>query len=148
MADFDRFRSFAERYVIERAASFTRGNEQAEAWTAILDAKTIFRQIGVVSKDAEPGGDVQQFGNPVSSGRGWNGTPPGATGAAPTGPRQSGPNPKPPPPTTMAFGKNLKDLDANEINALMNDPSVDRIPGVRASLLQRMHQLIMGKVKP
>lgn len=54
MADFDRFRSFAERYVIERAPSFTKGKEREEAWEATMDAKTIYGNIGRMAADAEP----------------------------------------------------------------------------------------------
>ena len=50
MADFDRFRSFAERYVIERASSFRTGHEQEDAWTAILDSKTLYHQISEQAK--------------------------------------------------------------------------------------------------
>ena len=50
MADFDRFRSFAERYVIERASSFRTGYEQDDAWTAILDAKAVYHQISEQAK--------------------------------------------------------------------------------------------------
>jgi hypothetical protein len=41
----ERFRSFAERYVIERAQSFTVGHEQEEAWRALLDAKSLYMQV-------------------------------------------------------------------------------------------------------
>lgn len=54
MADYDRFRSFAERYVIERATHFEVGKEREMAWNATLDAKTIYKNIAVASKDAEP----------------------------------------------------------------------------------------------
>lgn len=54
MADYDRFRSFAERYIIERASTFTKGKEREEAWQATLDAKTIYGNIARNAKDAEP----------------------------------------------------------------------------------------------
>ena len=40
-----RFRSFAERYVIERASSFKEDTEQNDAWKAILQAKTVYKMI-------------------------------------------------------------------------------------------------------
>lgn len=40
-----RFRSFAERYIIARATTFTVGNEANDAWKALLDAKSIYRKI-------------------------------------------------------------------------------------------------------
>lgn len=40
-----RFRSFAERYLIERASTFTVGNEVKEAWDCTLDALSIYRRI-------------------------------------------------------------------------------------------------------
>lgn len=51
MSDYDRFRSFAERYVIERANGFRKGFEREDAWEATLDARTMFNNIGRVSKD-------------------------------------------------------------------------------------------------
>ena len=36
---YDRFRSFAERYIIARAPEFTKGKELEEGWQAIQDAK-------------------------------------------------------------------------------------------------------------
>lgn len=54
MADFDRFRSFAERYVVERATHFTKGKEREDAWQATLDAKTIYANIARSAKDVEP----------------------------------------------------------------------------------------------
>lgn len=53
MAEFDRFRSFAERYVIERAGGFVKGEETTDAWQAILDARTIYNSIGNVSKNVD-----------------------------------------------------------------------------------------------
>lgn len=45
VADFDRFRSFAERYVVARAPTFGVGTERKDAWVATLDAKTIYNNI-------------------------------------------------------------------------------------------------------
>jgi hypothetical protein len=41
----DRFRSFAERYVIERASTFVKGRELEEGWRAIQDAKKLYVMI-------------------------------------------------------------------------------------------------------
>lgn len=41
----ERFRSFAERYVIERAPTFRTGHEQQDAWAAMLDARSIYTGI-------------------------------------------------------------------------------------------------------
>lgn len=41
----ERFRSFAERYIIERAQSFAIGEEREAAWKALLDAKSAYMQI-------------------------------------------------------------------------------------------------------
>jgi hypothetical protein len=40
-----RFRSFAERYVIERAQGFPVGHELEHAWAAIEDAKKMYGMI-------------------------------------------------------------------------------------------------------
>lgn len=53
MADFDRTRSFVERYVIERATHFRLGFEREDAWTAILDGKTVYEGIGRMAKDPD-----------------------------------------------------------------------------------------------
>ena len=45
MADLDRFRSFAERYVIERAASFRKGFEKEDGWEAIQTARSLYKMI-------------------------------------------------------------------------------------------------------
>ena len=50
MADYDRFRSFAERYVVERAGSFRTGFEQEDAFAAVLDAKGIYNNIAAQAK--------------------------------------------------------------------------------------------------
>lgn len=39
------FRSFAERYVVERASTFRVGHEDEDGWKAILHSKTIYKQI-------------------------------------------------------------------------------------------------------
>ena len=50
-----RQRSFVERYVIERAATFRAGHESEDAWQAILDGNRMYRQIAHVSnKPANP----------------------------------------------------------------------------------------------
>lgn len=38
----DRFRSFAERYIIARAASFRTGHELEDGWHAVQDAKKLY----------------------------------------------------------------------------------------------------------
>ena len=53
MAEYDRFRSFAERYIVERASTFTKSKEREEAWAATLDAKTIYQNIARAAQDAE-----------------------------------------------------------------------------------------------
>jgi len=40
-----RFRSFAERYIIERASSFETGKEDAGIWKALQDAKRAYSMI-------------------------------------------------------------------------------------------------------
>ena len=45
MPDSDRFRSFAERYVIERAASFRTGFEKEDGWEAIQIARSLYKMI-------------------------------------------------------------------------------------------------------
>ena len=61
--DYTRFRSFAERYVCERASSFKTGQEKEDAWQATLDARTIFEQIGEIDRVREQAireGDLQR----------------------------------------------------------------------------------------
>jgi hypothetical protein len=99
MADFDRFRSFAERYVVERAGSFRTGFEQEDAFAAVLDAKGIYNNIAAQAKymdqpeQAETTqsplqGAGQQAApnafNPLSPRRGIR-SPAGASGAIGTG---------------------------------------------------------------
>lgn len=43
--DVTRFRSFAERYVIERASLFKGETEMEDAWNAVERAKTIYNHI-------------------------------------------------------------------------------------------------------
>src|ERR1035437_7663708 len=43
--DVTRFRSFAERYVIERASTFKGETEMEDAWNAVERAKTIYKHI-------------------------------------------------------------------------------------------------------
>lgn len=43
--DLDRFRPFAERYVIERAASFRKGFEKEDGWEAIQTARSLYKMI-------------------------------------------------------------------------------------------------------
>lgn len=45
-----RFRSFAERYVIERAAHFDKATVSEDGWAAVTEAKTIYAQITAVSE--------------------------------------------------------------------------------------------------
>lgn len=65
----DRFRSFAERYVVERARGFTNGKELEEAWRATQDAKKIYNMIEEASRptyrivpepETEPAGGFTQ----------------------------------------------------------------------------------------
>ena len=49
-APIDRFQSFAERYVIERASHYRGGNEQQDAWQALQDAKKIYDMIGEATR--------------------------------------------------------------------------------------------------
>jgi hypothetical protein len=48
-----RFRSFAERYLIERASTFTKGNQQREAHEEVLNARAMFRMIESVDRAQE-----------------------------------------------------------------------------------------------
>lgn len=65
-----RFRSFAERYVIERASSFKVGNEDADGWEAIQRAKTAYKQIAMMAAAAFPD---------LKPGQGYTGSIQGAT---------------------------------------------------------------------
>lgn len=53
MAETNRFRSFAERYIIERASKFREGHEREDAWTALQDACAIY---GMVAAHRDPDG--------------------------------------------------------------------------------------------
>lgn len=53
MADFDRYRSFCERYIIARASQFRAGQEREDAWNASLDALSIYRHIEMQSRDVD-----------------------------------------------------------------------------------------------
>jgi len=50
VSDEERYRSFAERYVIERASTFRKDHEQEDAFKAYQDALSIFRNISEVAK--------------------------------------------------------------------------------------------------
>lgn len=104
MADFDRFRSFAERYIVERAATFTKGKEREEAWTATLDAKTIYHNIARASRDVDQDQPTGQAGVAAA------GPSPGASGGlvGPGMPR----NPFVIPPTAQdkTFGNILRQV--------------------------------------
>ena len=52
MPDLDKFRSFAERYVIERAASFRAGFEKEDGWEAIQTARSLYKMIEGVGQTA------------------------------------------------------------------------------------------------
>lgn len=45
-----RFRSFAERYVIARAATFRAGQEDEDGWAAALVAKSLFRKMEAMGR--------------------------------------------------------------------------------------------------
>lgn len=49
----ERFRSFAERYVIERAGHWKSGEEDTGAWAAIQDAKRVYHQIALAGDDVQ-----------------------------------------------------------------------------------------------
>jgi hypothetical protein len=51
---YTRFRSFMERYLIERASSFTKGNELEDAWNAMLDAQTLYKKMAGMSDPDDP----------------------------------------------------------------------------------------------
>ena len=63
--DVTRFRSFAERYVIERASTFKSDTEMQDAWSAVERAKSIYKHIENVAeveacKDIVSGGEATQ----------------------------------------------------------------------------------------
>ena len=49
----ERFRSFAERYVIERAGHWKPGEEDTGAWAAIQDAKRVYQQIALAGEHVQ-----------------------------------------------------------------------------------------------
>lgn len=51
--NFDRARSFMERFVVERAGTFRREYFDEDMYTAILDAKRCYRLIATHAQDAE-----------------------------------------------------------------------------------------------
>lgn len=114
MADFDRFRSFAERYIVERAATFTKGKEREEAWTATLDAKTIYHNIARASRDVDQDQSLGQAGvggGPPYHGVTSHGPSPGASGGL-VGPGMSKHLLTAPPPTVhdKTFGNLLRQV--------------------------------------
>jgi hypothetical protein len=61
--DVTRFRSFAERYVIERAGTFKADTEMQDAWNAVERAKSIYKHIENVANveaDRVSGGEATQ----------------------------------------------------------------------------------------
>ena len=48
-----RFRSFAERFMIERASTFRPDKIGEDTWTCILDAKRAYKQIEAVGRTVE-----------------------------------------------------------------------------------------------
>jgi hypothetical protein len=48
--DNPRFRSFAERYIIERCREWKEGEINERAWAAILEAKSIYDKVRQVSR--------------------------------------------------------------------------------------------------
>jgi hypothetical protein len=77
--DKQRFRSFVERYLIERASTFQPGKEREDAWLCVQDAKTIYANIEATA-DVEA--DMMNVVPPSGAGRSnWQGYRP------PTNPR-------------------------------------------------------------
>src|SRR3954471_4515981 len=66
----DRFRSFCERYIIERAGKFDVGREQEQAWLALQDAKKIYGMVAAAKNETDkepsswPAGQGAQQGTP------------------------------------------------------------------------------------
>ena len=58
--DVTRFRSFAERYVIERANTFKVETEMEDAWNAVERAKAIYKHIENVAM-VEANKDLQGY---------------------------------------------------------------------------------------
>lgn len=67
LADETRFRSFAERYVIERASTFRVGgvDEMEDAWNAVARAKTIYNHIREKALRVSP--DAADDADPLGS---------------------------------------------------------------------------------
>ena len=89
--DETRFRSFAERYVIERASSFEKETAQNEAWQAINQALNIYQMIHdkALQTFAVPPPMQEQGQGPSAHGFvGATGAPgPGLAGTAPPPPK-------------------------------------------------------------
>lgn len=79
--DFDRTRSFVERYVLERAAHFRLGFEKEDAWIAILDGKTIYDGIGRMATDPDANKITGVGGMNQQSGAATQGPAPQAMGS-------------------------------------------------------------------
>lgn len=45
-----RFRSFCERYMIERASTFRAAHEEEDQWTCMLNAKSAYRKIEAMGR--------------------------------------------------------------------------------------------------
>jgi hypothetical protein len=59
MADnYDRFRSFAERYIIARADKFKPGSEREDGWLALKDAETLYEMIGRTAQRRDAAGPL------------------------------------------------------------------------------------------
>lgn len=88
----ERFRSFAERYVVARAPSFRAAHEKEDAWLAVEDAKRIYLQIGETGDrafaDNPTAGQATQAPPPTRPRRmpGLNTGPMGPPGAVPANP--------------------------------------------------------------
>lgn len=48
--DNPRFRSFAERYIIERCREWKEGEINERAWAALLEAKSVYAKVKQVSR--------------------------------------------------------------------------------------------------
>lgn len=51
----ERFRSFAERYVVERARGYTGDAPMRESWYAALDAKKLYKHINAIANSLTQG---------------------------------------------------------------------------------------------
>ncbi len=49
-----RFRSFAERYIVARAATFRVGHEAEDGWLALLDARRLYTMARVMGENLDP----------------------------------------------------------------------------------------------